>query len=264
MQPEVIPATEANELALETRFKVALSWVESARQVAKQTQNNKAQEIVDFISTLGTLAVPMPDGNTHYIFKDKPKYPIDNYFFLVPLLPEDADRLPKNDGRQDLIKGAAVNVAEYHEGSQVIYLPPHECSNITKGILLLHEGLHAKGDLVNKYDRTVPNAEWLEEADAFVFEFDLLQKLGGETYLQILDKLNKGIQPSGEDPSRVILPNECFTDEDRDELASALQSTTDFERSLWEGVIVDNAFWNYFQAHTDNPRDELAQYLKNR
>lgn len=256
------PPDLVKELDVPARFEVAKEWALAAKQVAETTQNPEALKLWDFINSRTALGVAMPEGGIHYFFTEKPERPADEYAILTPIVEADIERLPEDDFRRQLAEGKHNVAAQYREGSHAIYLPPQSFGKLGKGILLQHEGMHAWLDLEKQIGREAKDSHWFEEAGVFKFEFDLLGKLVGDPYTDLVTRVSETIAGTEDNPNALSASYE-LTDEDRKIIAEGLETSNDQEIDFWLNTVVKfAAFWQYFQKRFDNPDAEFAQFLK--
>ncbi|HSH18281.1 MAG TPA: hypothetical protein VK978_02775 [Candidatus Saccharimonadales bacterium] len=253
------------ELNVPYRYEIAREWALCARDVATATQLPRALEVWEFLDDRTTIGVPMPGGGIHYFFREKPERPIDEYAFLAPILPEDRNRMPSDDFRLGMIDGSYAHAAEYREGSGAIYLPAVELGRKGKGVLLLHEGLHAMLDRNRLVDRSVEHAHWIEEAEVYKFEFALLGSLIGEGYDKLVRKVADSIGPEADNPNHIMIRH-TYTGKDRAMIARHMETANDKETGLWLSVMQINAFWEYFKKEQGpyDPDTELAKMIRHR
>ena len=76
--------------------------------------------------------------------------------------------------------GAEVR-ASFHHSNRVLYFNDNlDASEVGKGLVLLHEAVHVITELEGLISRSFyPNQVWLEEAEAYQFEYQILAGLGG-------------------------------------------------------------------------------------
>lgn len=249
-------------LNLQYRYSIAQEWALAARDIAQETKLPQALKVWDFLNDSTTIGVPIRGGSIRYFFHEKPERSIEQYAFLTPILKQDAERLDKDDFRYPYTQGQdAPFVAQFREGSQAIYFPEGALTARGKGVIMLHEATHAINEISKRYDRADPATHWLEEADVYTFEFDLLSALGKEPYEQLVNEVVN--QFSTELNGRRITPGPIS-----DYVANNLWrqifggDITDKECGIWTMVCRLDSFWRYFQANIDNPRQELADYIQ--
>jgi hypothetical protein len=257
------PQELVNELDVPRRFEIARNWALGARDVAEKTRHPLALRLWEFIDNRTTIGAPMPGGGIHYFFPEKPEHEYGYYAYLTPVLAEDADRLEPDDFRVGFATGNSSNIAEYREKSQAIYLPNSNFGAYGKGVLLLHEALHAWLDIKQRINRTKKNSHWIEEVRVFKFEFELLENLIGSGYIKLCKRMAKSIAPLPEDPEALNLDYRP-TEEDEALIRDKMGTANDSETKIWVGVCKIHAYWLYF-ADTDSSADaELASFLKER
>lgn len=252
---------ELQDLDLQLRFDVARQWALAARDVAQRSDVDLANEVWDFIENRTALGVPDVNGSIRYFFTEKPERQIEEFAFLAPVISKDSERLQTEDFRQAYAKGNAPFVAQYREGSRAIYFPEGVLTNTGKGIILLHEATHAKNDIEAKYNKEDPDSHWLEEADVYALEFDLLSGIGGAAYKELVEQAVEQVA-NNRHGKRVYMPK--INETAAFYVWSKIFGTelTSKEASLWSGVAGMDAFWRYLKANVDNYREEFADYLR--
>lgn len=255
-KPNLEPITIEGEVYKEARIEAINQWFEPAIKIAQETGIPQALRISDFLQTNTALGIVMPDEKTVYLFSGQPEFSLDQYAYLTPVLEQDVDRLSDEDSRQPFAKGSASVAARFNEGSNNIYLPNSKLSRQGKGVILLHEAQHAINEIEKRYDRQDPNSHWIEEAEVYIFEFDVLKALGGDAYSKLIDD-EMALEPMND--------NEKY--KTQDEKAAELwkvmfgEDIDDSEISLWNWIAQLNARWQFLSANKPDAVKLLADYI---
>lgn len=262
MGQEKISKETIDNLDIEKRRSTAAEWVVAAQDVAEKTGSQEAQELVTFIDEQAGIGVPKEGLYIGQFFIGKPpELPEEKYVFLTPIIDEDRNRLPTDDYRLSFLEGNGGSIAHYNEGNHALYLPGIELSTAGKGVLLLHEAAHAWLDIEGQIDRNYPEGHWLEEADIYEFEFELLRALGSKAYENAVQKLLANMRPLEDDPTMLSTHND-LTPEEKLDFARTLGITEEAEEELWFSICAFNAFHEYYKRHKSDSRHAFAMFLK--
>ena len=145
----------------------------------------------------------------------------------------------------------------------MLYVSPLDYDSRIKGIVFLHELEHAYVDVITQPDRQSDNQKWLEEADVFIFEFEMLGVIGGEAYDALIKAAVECFHPYGENEKGVEYDLDS-TDEALDRLAAQLGLSSDIDISILKTLREFDAFYRYAQEHYEDPREDLAHFLKHK
>jgi hypothetical protein len=186
------------KLQIDKRIDILYPWLEAAELIAKETKNKEATAALDFLKGRDAFGIVnrKPGYIDNFFSKPVPDEEVSNYIFLVPFLTEDAERMNDDDERLGFIFGGMSQVARYNEGSHTIYLSMegNDATTFTKGLLLLHELMHAKCDFEGKHrDKNGEQTEfghWLEEAEIYIAELQMVEKLLGAKYKRLVNRLS--------------------------------------------------------------------------
>lgn len=189
------------DLQLDQRTEIINDWLDAACYVADQSGSPEVIELLEFFEDRIAIGVPGNEEgfvNCYYWSEPGDRDPAD-FIYLTPLLHLDADRMLPHDERQGFISGDTVQAARFAIGSHALYLPYKgiEGSQILKGLLLIHEMMHAKnlfqGDFYDPDTGQDDAMYWLEEASVYAMEIDLLGKLAGKAYSRHIDYYVRGV-----------------------------------------------------------------------
>jgi hypothetical protein len=255
-KPNLEPITIGGEFYKEARIEAINQWFEPAIKIAQETGIPQALKIADFLQSNTALGIVMPDEKTAYLFDGQPELPLDQYIYLTPVLEQDIDRLPDEDSRQPFANGRASVAARFHEGSNNIYLPNSTLSRQGKGVVLLHEAKHAINEVEKLYDRQNPDSHWIEEAEVYIFEFDVLRVLGGDAYSKLIDD-EMALEPLNDEEKYKI------QDEKAAELWKVMfgKDINLNEIHLWNWIAQLNARWQFLSANKPDAVKLLADYI---
>ena len=250
------PITIEGEVYKEARVEAINQWFEPAIKIAQETGIPQALKIADFLQSNTALGIVMPDEKTVYLFSGQPVLPLDQYAYLTPVLEQDIDRLPDEDSRQPFAKGRASVAARFNEGSNNIYLPNSTLSRQGKGVVLLHEAKHAINEIEKLYDRQNPDSHWIEEAEVYIFEFDVLRALGGDAYSKLIDN-EMELEPLNDEEKYKI------QDKKAAELWKVMfgKDINDSEIHLWNWIAQLNARWLFLSTNKPDAVKLLADYI---
>ena len=108
-----------------------------------------------------------------------------------------------------------------------------------------------------KYRQAVA-IEWLEEAEAYQFEYQILNALGGQVYAALIQRIKAEIEDAGDG----IVCSYQFTKADFEILRQIFGwQASESELEGWAGVIADNAWLEYFRQHNERPIAQFADFL---
>ena len=163
------------------RKQIRDEFILAAEAIINNTNDDKAKNILNFLKENMVLALPQENSVT-ILESSKSKTPI----LFVPVTDKD---ISKGEFWQKIIYDDKFP-AKFFQNNRLIVLNGNaRKSQNTKGIFLLHEGMHAYSFLKN------PNTDWKdlaikndEERKAFEFQFALMEKIGGKIYTDTLKK----------------------------------------------------------------------------
>jgi hypothetical protein len=253
----------ASKLEANKRYESAKVWALGARDVAELTQHPVALKLWEFIDNRTTIAAPMPEETIYPFFPKLPEQDFGFYAYLTPILDEDKDRLPNNDPRLQLAIQFISHMPYFDPETKAIYLPYNEFSHFGKGILLLHEAMHAWLYAKKPKNSLIKNAKWAEEVKVFKFEFELLKALLGSGYTRLCNKMTKTIKPVSDKSTNLGMSYQSQL-QDEKLIQTVFRFSNSSETAFWLSVCKAQAFWNYFHEHNVSPDVELAQFLKSR
>jgi hypothetical protein len=248
---------EANaEIFLGERLSLANEWLMAARNVAERANSEVALETLRFLEERAALGIPMPKEEGAVLRRlSSMQEENQDYIYLTPILKSDYYRLPEGDDRRDAAIGNTKWVGMFNHIWRAVYFSEAlDLSETGKGVVLLHEAVHARNEIEKRIDRRQPGSHWLDEADANAVEFDILKALGGDEY----HKLAERIEASADARNRYK-----WTDTDSAVLDNMFGADISMrERRRW-GVIIGRAIlYDWYRLHEPDPRQALALLLE--
>lgn len=170
------------------RQRIALSWLDSALVLARKSSDSEAWAVAKLLRTHARVASPIPGGISD-AGRATPKSIEVEAIYLVPMLSQDLWHLPIGDHRHELARKCIGTVgARFVPRERTIYLPGEiQLSELSMGLLLLHEGLHAYDRVVRR--RRMPRPFWRREYNAVQLEMRILKAIGGSRFERYLEQL---------------------------------------------------------------------------
>lgn len=177
-----------------SREEIVSEWMSNAESIANKTHDPEAMGVVSFLKEKAVVAEPIKGGYR------APSQTNDGTVFIMPLVEKDK----KIDEYYRSHIESRQTIANYSNEYRILQLNESiPTSGLWKGILLLHEGMHAKVHAEKQYEPEDPKTFSEGERDAFIFEGRLMTLLGGESYkaalLKKLEELKEGIKEEGRD-----------------------------------------------------------------
>lgn len=188
---DLVPFTVANFLMSfqhstidKERLRVCNRWISCAEEMARITKHVHAKELVEFLRSNASIVSPTNDG--FQIIKYAPELEIP----LVVLLPEDSHLRGLWKNHFDFTDGALACFM-IHKKEKFVYLclkGQVPTSDLSKGIILLHEAKHAfhYKKVSNPGSRT-PIEMYKEEVEVLEFEGRLLELYFGPDFNFFID-----------------------------------------------------------------------------
>ena len=166
----------------------------------------------------------------------------------------------RTDSGQFINNDGAEIIASFREQDRtIVFNGDLELSRVGKGLVLLHEAVHAITAIDIAINRSVyPNQYWLEEAEALQFEYQILAGLGGEAYTELVKRIEAEIveDEDGTDCSYQ------FSEPDFQILKAIFgQQASEDELENWANLITSNGWFEYFKRHHAQPIVKFADYL---
>ena len=192
----------------------------------------------------------------------KPGFEVSDYAFITPVLETDDNYVAANrtDSGQFINDNGIEVTASFHEHTRtIIFNGDLEFSRVGKGLILLHEAVHAITEIDAAIDRSAyPNQHWLEEAEALQFEYQILAGLGGRAYTALVERIEDKITRDEEG----IDCGHQFDESDFEILKGIFgQQASKDELEGWANIVTINGWLEYFKRHHERPLVQFADYL---
>lgn len=183
------------DTSLARRAAIIAAWLDAATKLAERSKDPEALAVAIFLREHARLAVPMPNHGlavTGELPVDKSRRGI----YLVPMITDDMWRLPRGEYvlRYASYSGDRVGAfASFYPANRAIYLPGEwSLSELSKGLLLLHEGLHAYDRVIRQ--RRMPKPYWRREYNALELEARVFLGSGGSRIRRYIDSLQAEVR----------------------------------------------------------------------
>lgn len=181
--------TKGSDFILETnRFKIRDRLFKDAQDVADVSGVQEAKEIVKFLKENSIISEPTPEGVRILESAQGP-----TWFHFIPLIVGD-------DTKGELWESfysshGSMGVANFLPDSRGMIIKSHlPMSHLWTGIILIHEGRHAREFLTRKYNWKEGKIYCTEERDTHELQNQIMQKFGGEKYRTFVQKLAEEIE----------------------------------------------------------------------
>lgn len=176
--------------SIQPRKVAAAAWIAAAVALAHQSGDREAIDVAGFLNTRTQVAVP--ESGTNVGLPSVPPPGQDQTAYIVPMLTSDTWRFWRGD--HDFLHLAEADrrprptVAVFVPTTRAIYLPADwPLSELAKGLVLLHEGLHAFDRIV--WRRRMPKPFVRRERNAWLLQIRVLESIGRAPYANYLQKL---------------------------------------------------------------------------
>lgn len=168
------------ELQKQLDERVALwePWYVQAKNITEFTKDPLAQEVLAFMETHGGLASPEAAG-------PRLLQPVtdEGWYLIIPLKQEDA----KIAGSwKDLLSTPAGG--NFVPGMRALIIRQYKVGPVWRGIMTLHEGLHAYRYMTEAYDWKDQKIFCYKEVEAHNFQNRLMMKIGEDRYAKLIDE----------------------------------------------------------------------------
>jgi hypothetical protein len=174
---------------------LALAWIENAKYVTELTKDPEAKYLYDYLQKYAVIGMPNRRGSITTIRQANIKDPKHNFFLMPFLEVEKAD--PHFQWKSCLDSGGNFSLVNLNskfifwlknkDNVRVLTLPVDlsQCNRLVSGLILLHEIRHASDFSVQKnFNENLCQFEPL----AYGLNTQLLEKIGGEAYLDLVRK----------------------------------------------------------------------------
>lgn len=246
--------------SLSERARLFEDWMRCARNIATKTGDPEAAAICDFIEQSALLADPIENG-TRFLQAGRENQ--ETWFALVMLTNRDG-------GLKDLNWRRAVSTtsgpgANFQPDGPVMILKSHvPMSDLKKGLVLLHEGRHARQFLTKPYDWGNPRIFCEEERDTHEFQNRLTEAMLGKPYIdaveRIADEIEQMLAKEGFKPGDALpYRQRSFT-----ELDTIFPAETQFEQDFRDtSVLIHANFRTLERQFGKEAQDQKALALLN-
>ena len=258
----LLEAEEYERLRVEYRQAIAIEWLEAASKVAEDSGLDLAREVADYLNSRAGLGIVEQAGLLKRFYFLKPGIEASDYFFITPVLESDNNYVShhrtKSGGFTN--EAGADARASFNHYSRILHFNDNlDASEVGKGLVLLHEAVHVITEIEGLVNRSFyPNQFWLEEAEAYQFEYQILGALGGQVYAALVERIKAEIEADGDG----IICNYQFTKADFEILKQIFgRQASESELEGWVSIIIDNAWLEYFKQHNEQPLVQFADFL---
>ena len=172
------------------------AWLDDAMSLASRAQDQEALAVARFLQTRALPALPLPNERVGYVAAEGVQPPSPDTVFIVPVLSADEWRLPSDDQVRREFTGYARlpgnSLAQFSPLRRAIFMAGEwHISPLWRGLMLLHEGLHAYDRVVRR--RHMPRPFWRRESNARLMECRVLMHIGGQPFFDYLDGLARAV-----------------------------------------------------------------------
>jgi hypothetical protein len=166
------------------RIEIVNEWMDLAGRVAARTGDAEALQVISFFQQnviIGRPGESLPQDGAKVIGVQNATW-TEKSFSIVPLISGDESIAPV---WKDHMEGAAG--ASFSPAGRVMVIKSHaQFSDLWKGMLLLHEGHHARSFLTKRYDYQDLHTYCEKERDTHAFQNRVISRLGGDPYYDVL------------------------------------------------------------------------------
>jgi len=243
------------ESARRQREPIKDDWMKAAELVASRSQNAQAKEVMNFLTKNLGLARPYPNGGIQLLdVPDGAQYKA----FFCPILP--SDLLSKmGEIWQRWNSMSSGGMTDYENGIITVGMGD-SLGQITKGIILLHEGNHLRQSQLFPFNHH-DNAKYTEEEiRVYKTQHEILAAVGGELYEQLLvkemDRIGKYLTDSNVvlEDKVPFLRHEYYT-----ELNAIFgPSKSLYERDALQTFLYTNGVMKYIETRYVGDKEAMA------
>ena len=258
----MLETEESENLRLAYRQSVAAEWLAAAGEVAEASGVELAREAAAYLYRRAGLGV-LEANRLRWFYRSGGELTADDHFFITPVLATDDNHIARN--RTD--SGAFVNEydclarASFNQSSRAMCFNDNlDASRVGKGLIFLHEAVHIITELEGLVNRSFyPDQLWLEEAEAYQFECQVLAGLAGWAYSALVERVRDGI----EDDGRSLTCAYELSTADFDIFRQIFgQQATEAELEVWADKAVLNGWLEYFKRYRAESLAAFARFLK--
>lgn len=175
--PDQPVSPEEVEKKLNERVAIWNEFYAPANQIAEHTNDPLAKEVVAFLQNNGSIAAPTPLGPQ--LLENGRS---EKWFFIVALKEEDREIGKNWSGLLD--QRVAGN---FLPEVRMLVTKPHKITPAWKGLICLHEGLHAMRYMSEPYDSTDHRIFCHKELEAHEMQNKLTLAIGEVRYAHLID-----------------------------------------------------------------------------
>ena len=258
----LLEVEERERLQVEYRQSIAVEWLAAVGKVAEASSVELAQEAVDYLYRRAGLGIVLEEDLLKRFYRVEEGLTAADCFFITPVLADDDSCVARNrTSSGDFINehGCNARASFNHSNRALCFNDNLDAGETGKGVLFLHEAVHIITELEGLVNRPFyPDQLWLEEAEAYQFEYQILAGLGGPAYLSLVQRIKAGIQ---EESDGLICAYQ-FSEADFKILGQIFgEQTSEDELKGWESIITNNGWLEYFKQHKEQPIAQFADFL---
>lgn len=215
------------------RFVLRATWLNDAKEVAEKSGDSEAMGIISFIEKNSALSEPTPQGARLLESGNGPLW-----FSFVPIVVGDDSMGPMWEKYYSPMGSGGV--ANFQPDARGLVIKSHiKMTPFWRGIILLHEGRHAREFITRQYDWKDTQMFCGEERDTHDFQNRVTLKLGGKRYHDLVLSLAMDIEgklkTKGYKPGQAVVHRSSHIPE-LEEIFTPAQSTLEKdyrESSVW-------------------------------
>jgi hypothetical protein len=173
-----------NDLA--ERKAVFTDFLKQAENVAKTTGDKQAKAVLEYLNYYAVIVKPQPEG---VMFLEQGKS--DKWIGIMPMMEKDVVEQKETkigEYLRNLFENCSFSANYLPDQNVIVLRDQMSCTDIWKGLVLLHEGNHALTMANAPYDWHDLKIFSAAEAETHIFENGLIEKLGGQPYADFLKK----------------------------------------------------------------------------
>jgi hypothetical protein len=244
----------------EKRRSLCQTWVNYAKKVVEKVNLKDASGAHDFLRKRYIAVVPtMENGNM--IMNNCEKEAVRNYIRLVAVTEDDPERWQYRDRDLTAFSQAEDRVILVREFSKE--------PDLIRGIVLLHEAVHAVRAQQRNYKKATKKEIFYEEVEVHILQNQMFEKVGGNFYLGTVSSMRQEIEEIMEKNGGVSAESLGEIEEKSKKYADSLNKV--FGPVLSEGdeicritQLVVHAFFNWIDEKYFSPaerKDKKAFFL---
>lgn len=231
--------------SLSQRSPLFEEWMRAARNIATKTGDEEAVAICDFIEQSALLAEPVENG-ARFLQAGREDQP--THFALVMMT--DRDSALKDLHWRQIFSDTSGPGAFFKPDMMSMIIKSHvPVSDLKKGLVMLHEGRHARECLTRAYDWTNPRIFCEEERDTHDFQNRLTEGMLGKPYIDVVEKIADEIEHALDLAG--VKPGEALPYRERSftELDEIFPVASQFERDFRDTSVWIHAIFRTLERH---------------